>query len=835
MTLIARLFLAALPSLALASTPAQPGNPPESPLARQNILQDALAIQSVFRAGRTPVVIDAIQNQIATGTWKPPVAGDTIMTEGGSAPVWAGATSDESGWIKAERFRSGYVFARVKSESARLMILNAQGHGMVYVNGEPRAGDPYRFGNLRLPVALRAGDNEFLFQAGRSDLAASLEEVRAQQQFDLSDVTTPDLIAGEMLDGWIGVTIINNEPSPTPRESGRAPILRATLNDAVVARQSLDPIAPSTARKIALRINAIPPLGEAAATLKLTLTAADGSREIDAADLQLRVRQPHQTFKRTFISEVDGSVQYYAVVPARPRPGDPPPALVLSLHGASVEATSQADAYSPKTWATIICATNRRPFGFDWEDWGRLDALEVLADAKKTFQHDPSRVYLTGHSMGGHGTWNLSTLRPDLFAAIGPSAGWESFTSYGAPRPKDPKPVEAMLYRAAATSDTLKQIRNLAPLGVYILHGDADDNVPVTQARTMRDELAKFHRDFAWHEQPGAGHWWENSDEPGAECLDWPAMFDLFSRRRIATNAETREVEFSTVNPGVSSSMKWLTIEAQEKALESSRAVVRFDPGLRRFTGTTENTRRLSLDVAHLAPGRSVIVQLDGKSPGEVGWPAGGRIYLERTDNSWQAVPPPPPSLKGPFRSGPFKAAFNHRVVLVYPTSGTRQENAWGYAKARYDAETFSYRGNASLELVADRDFDAASLPDRSVIIYGNSACNSQWGRFFADSPIVVSRSEIKVADRVITGDDLACLFVRPRPGSDVALVGAVAGTGLAGLHVTDRLPVFLSGVQYPDWTLISAAMLREGADGFVGAGFFADDWSVAPADSVWR
>src|SRR5262249_26010394 len=197
-------------------------------------------------------------------------------------------------------------------------------------------------------------------------------------------------------------------------------------------------------------------------------------------------------------SGIDGSVQYYALNPARRPPGGTSlPAVFLTLHGASVEAIGQADAYSPKAWGHLVAPTNRRPYGFDWEDWGRLDALEVLDLARKQLGTDPQRTYLTGHSMGGHGVWQLGALFPDRFAAIGPSAGWISFASYagGAPAAASPSPMEELLGRAASPSDTLACVRNYAHHGVYILHGAADDNVPVAQAREMNRRLTEFHHD----------------------------------------------------------------------------------------------------------------------------------------------------------------------------------------------------------------------------------------------------------------------------------------------------------------------------------------------------
>ncbi len=139
---------------------------------------------------------------------------------------------------------------------------------------------------------------------------------------------------------------------------------------------------------------------------------------------------PGDKYSQTFISNIDGSLQYYAVTPQTPA-AQTPSALFLSVHGAGVEAIGQARAYKQKDWGTLVAATNRRPRGFNWEDWGRLDALEVLSIAKEKFKPDPQRIYLTGHSMGGHGTWFLGATYPDMWAAIAPCAGYPTLKGYG--------------------------------------------------------------------------------------------------------------------------------------------------------------------------------------------------------------------------------------------------------------------------------------------------------------------------------------------------------------------------------------------------------------------
>ena len=174
-------------------------------------------------------------------------------------------------------------------------------------------------------------------------------------------------------------------------------------------------------------------------------------------------------------------------------------------------------------------------------------------------------------------------------------------------------------------------------------------------------------------------------------------------------------------------------------------------------------------------------------------------------------------------------------MIFVYGTRGTPEENAWALNKARFDAESFWYRGNGSVDVIPDVAFNLHAAPDRGVILYGNADSNGAWPALLADSPVQVRRGEIKLGSRSSTGDDLACLFLRPRSGSAVACVAVVSGTGVTGMRLTDRLPYFLSGVEYPDVTIIGSEMLKQGSKGFRAAGFFGVDWSVESGEFAWR
>ncbi len=829
----AALLLTALTAALPAAIPTAAGSPPPAPpqqsstqpadAARRILLRDALVIGRVGRAGRTPFPTDGIAARLADGTLGRIAAGEEIELADGSKRTWQAAQADENGWLQHDELRGGYAAWQVESDRERVAILHATGPTTVYVNGQPRAGDPYQNGLIRLPVGLRKGANQVLAAAGRGRMRIELVPPAAPVMLEPHDATLPDLLVGEPVDAW-GAVFLTNATTRTLRDLSLAS--RCEGGSTMTVR--VTPLPPLSARKVAFRVAGPPPDDAGQRLIHLELRGADESQPLATCGVTLNIRRPDDLHSRTFISDIDGSVQYYAVLPARPAAGDPPPAIILSLHGASVEARGQAAAYAAKRWAHVVAPTNRRPFGFDWEDWGRLDALEVLEHAAGSLPHDPARIYLTGHSMGGHGTWHLGVTFPDRFAAIGPSAGWISFWSYAGAEPfENASPVEQLLRRAVAPSDTLSLQHNLAPLGIYILHGDADDNVPVDQARQMKEQLAAFHRRVEYHEQPGAGHWWDASDEPGACCVDWAPMMDFFARCARPPATAVRHVRFSTANPAVSARCDWATIAQQTEACRPSRVELRLDPHARRFAGTTENVASLALSLVGVAGRGPLSVELDGQKLGAEVWPAGDTLWLRRDGEAWRIAAAPPARQKSPHRGGPFKQAFANRMIFVYGTGGTPDEAAWAAAKARYDAETFWYRGNGAVEVVADTDFDAAGEPDRNVILYGHAGMNAAWAKVLDDCPIRVAAGRVRLGERELAGDDLGVLFVYPRADSDEALIGVVAGTGPAGLRSTERLPYFVSGVGYPDCVIFSSDALRLGASAVRAAGFFGNDWSV--------
>ncbi|HUI65936.1 MAG TPA: alpha/beta hydrolase, partial [Bacteroidota bacterium] len=170
---------------------------------------------------------------------------------------------------------------------------------------------------------------------------------------------------------------------------------------------------------------------------------------------------------------------------------------------------------------------------------------------------------------------------------------------------------------------------------------------------------------------------------------------------------------------------------------------------------------------------------------------------------------------------------FHHKVVFVYGTAGSGEENRWAFEKSRFDAERFWYQGNGSIEVVSDADFRAADYPESNVVLYGNAATNSAWSSLLLESPVQIQRGEIRFGASAYKGDDLACVVIRPRTGTTDLCVGAIGGSGAKGMRLTDRMPYLLPGVAFPDVVVARTSMLEKGEEGVEAAGFFGLDWSL--------
>ncbi len=211
------------------------------------------------------------------------------------------------------------------------------------------------------------------------------------------------------------------------------------------------------------------------------------------------------------------------------RPQDPPAQaapLVVYLHGAGQRGNDNRQhlCYLPELLATphwrdaypCFALAVQCPLEEQWVDapWEELQsrpmadeptpALQAVADLvdhwRKTPEVDEKRVYLTGLSMGGYGTWELACRHPDWFAAMAPICGGGDET----------------------------QAARLASLPLWAFHGSDDDVVPVERSRSMIAAVHAAGGDPRYTEFAGEGHHsWIPAYENDAELFTW-----MFAQRR---------------------------------------------------------------------------------------------------------------------------------------------------------------------------------------------------------------------------------------------------------------------------------------------------------------
>jgi predicted peptidase len=150
-------------------------------------------------------------------------------------------------------------------------------------------------------------------------------------------------------------------------------------------------------------------------------------------------------------------------------------------HGVAGFASEERRKEFPCFLIAPQCPAGSRGWGLSGKSGGAAPGKLVLDLIEKTCKDlpiDTKRIYLTGLSMGGFGTWTLLAAKPDLFAAAIPICGGG-----------DPK--------AAA---------KIAKIPIWVFHGDKDAAVKVEHSRDMVAALEKAGGKPKYTEYPGVGH-----------------------------------------------------------------------------------------------------------------------------------------------------------------------------------------------------------------------------------------------------------------------------------------------------------------------------------------
>jgi predicted peptidase len=205
---------------------------------------------------------------------------------------------------------------------------------------------------------------------------------------------------------------------------------------------------------------------------------------------------PREFFKRE-VKMGDETYGYRVFVPQNRNSKKKLP-VMLFLHGNGVNGMDNERQVRgineivykyPDFFNFIIVFPQARPNTF-WIGNMTTQALKALDQTVEEFNGDPKRLYLSGFSMGGYGTWSAAALYPNKFAALVPIAGGivPPFQIPGFVKSTFPPEVLAILDAPDPYDVLAKRIGNKP---VWVFHGNADESVSVTESRKISEALKK--------------------------------------------------------------------------------------------------------------------------------------------------------------------------------------------------------------------------------------------------------------------------------------------------------------------------------------------------------
>ena len=283
---------------------------------------------------------------------------------------------------------------------------------------------------------------------------------------------------------------------------------------------------------------------------------------------------------------VEGKVEQTEIhvqVPATYDPETPAP-LMLALHGAGGQGLHQLGMWHPvaqRLGMIVVAPTEAgENAGYGFKERERRSALAALRWARRNFNVDENRVFLSGVSRGGHMTWDIALRHPDLFAALAPMIG-------------GPRLVPGR------GRNNLRYIDNVVHLPIRDLQGSGDDPLMLFNLRWTFKEL----------EKQGA---------KDAKLIEFPELGHAFHFQKVPrTSGDVKETFRPTVQ-----AKTWNRMDDNEKRLylhdlavkkTATLQVTMKEPG--RFVAKSKGVRkfRLLLTPEMFKKGEPVVVRFQGR------------------------------------------------------------------------------------------------------------------------------------------------------------------------------------------------------------------------------
>ncbi len=478
--------------------------------------------------------------------------------------------------------------------------------------------------------------------------------------------------------------------------------------------------------------------------------------------------------------------------------------MVVALHGA--KGCLIGHAFSVKPDFIIVAPHGRGQTGY--RDFGEVDIFEAIDEVRKRYRIDEDRIYLTGHSMGGGGTFRLAVRYPHLWAAVAPMA------SAGA------RPFE--------------WLRNLLHIPTLFYHGSEDEVVPVQMAREAANYIRQLGYNFRYEEVEGKPHWWG---------VDFPEMFAFFAQHRRVKSPD--RIVFWTNDPRANRAY-WLEIaDFDDYTKPASVEVGTRDEGRgTRAILTTENVREVVVHLSEAPEGLRqlpLVVEWNGKKVVVAKMARADEMRLRlkepivgvlvdenETTRFWQwqqdgvaisitaEVKAQAPTQKTPSRCGPITDVFTAPFLVVYDAESegakwaAKQFQHWWRNYALGVCSLTEFRNEDELQ-------GLMRTAKKHLVVFRKVKAGSQYGS------ITFERDGVRVGKRLLKGKSIAARTLLPNPFDPQHYLLVNASVTDEGLKLLARLPMDIGRPH--DYLVVDERFLSEGVKGILAVGQWSRDW----------
>ncbi|MFQ5810931.1 MAG: prolyl oligopeptidase family serine peptidase, partial [Armatimonadota bacterium] len=445
----------------------------------------------------------------------------------------------------------------------------------------------------------------------------------------------------------------------------------------------------------------------------------------------------------------------------------------------------------------------------DFRGIGEADLWQAYEETQRLYNIDPDRVYVTGVSMGGTGTWHVALRHPDRFAGLAAVAG---------------------------RGGNIRQLGpNVGAVPAYVVHGGADDVVPSQHSQAMAGAVrgAGGRMFLSWH--PLVRH--SVFPEETRNVFDWFA--------RCTRPAAPRQIRYRTETLKYDRAY-WVRVDAlgEGRRTPEIQATLGEDNAISVSTVNID-AYTLTPPPELVAPGAHLTVRTNGRLSYEGPLPDEG-LSLRRVPGSrdefgrlLDGAGADAGLRKRHGLQGPISEAFTSPFLYVY---GTGQDDpalaAASEAAARAARDRMEKTAHGSFPMKADADVTPEDIAHYNLILYGTAGVNGIMAQIADDLPMRLDNGRLALRGETLAAPSVGVKMIYPNPLAAGKYVVVNLGTDADVLQALAELRVY-----FVDYVVIGRRHRQESYQ-CLRDGHFDQRWQLATVpggdvrvvtDTSWR